>query len=130
MMRLLKSDLLPVLMSAAKGALAGARLQWSDEACALIVMASQGYPGAYKKGSPIDGVEAAGARDGVVIFHAGTKLANGRLVAEGGRVLNISATGRSIRDAVAAAYSAVGDIDWPDGFCRRDIAWRALRSLV
>jgi phosphoribosylamine--glycine ligase len=130
MMRLLKSDILPVLHAAATGRLEGAQLDWSREACALIVMATKGYPGAYSRGSPIGGVEAAGAHDGVVVFHAGTKLAGGRLVADGGRVLNISATGRTIRDAVARAYDAVDDVEWPEGFCRRDIAWRALKALV
>ncbi len=130
MMRLLKSDVLPLLHAAATGCLKGAALDWSHDASALVVMATKGYPGAYAKGSEIWGVEAAGAGEGVVIFHAGTSRKNGHLIAEGGRVLNISATGRTIRDAVARAYEAVDHIDWPEGFCRRDIAWRALKAFV
>ncbi len=130
MMRLLNSDLLPVLHAAATGQLQDAPLDWSNDACALVVMATNGYPGAYAKGSPIAGLERAQKRDGVVVFHAGTKEHGGAIVANGGRVLNVTARARSIRQAVSRAYDAIGDIDWPDGFYRHDIAWRALKETA
>ena len=130
MMRLMKSDLLPVLHAAATGALRPDALEWSRDACALVVMATRGYPGAYAKGSTIRGVGRAGNCDSVVVFHAGTKMRDGALIADGGRVLNITACGRSIRDAVDRAYQGVSQIDWADGFYRRDIAWRALKELL
>lgn len=130
MMRLLKSDLLPVLNAAATGALKATELEWSRDACALVVMAAKGYPGAYAKGAIIRGVERAELCEGVVVFHAGVKMRDSALVADGGRVLNVSASGRTIRDAVERAYEAVERIDWPEGFYRRDIAWRALKELL
>lgn len=130
MMRLMKSDLLPVLHAAATGNLKAETLDWSSDACALVVMAAKGYPGAYLKGSAIYGVDRAGLCEGVVVFHAGTKLRDGALVSDGGRVLNITACGHTIRDAVERAYEGVGKIDWADGFYRRDIAWRALKELL
>lgn len=130
MMRLLKSDILPVLHDAACGKLNACELEWSRDACALIVLAAKGYPGAYEKGSEIGGVEPAEKKDGVVVFHAGTKMQGGALVANGGRVLNVTACGPSIRDAVERAYAGVKEIDWPQGFYRKDIAWRALKDLI
>ncbi len=126
LMRRLKSDLLPALYKAATGELAGASLDWSDDAAALVVMAAKGYPGAYEKGSEINGVETANQLSDVVVFHAGTKAEGGKLLANGGRVLNVTATGRDIEEAVTRAYSGVAAIDWPGGFYRKDIAWRAL----
>ena len=126
LMRRLKTDLAPVLLAAANGTLDGANLEWRDDAATLIVMATNGYPGAYDKGSLIKGVEAANAAPETVVFHAGTKEDNGALVASGGRVLNITATGPTIREATARAYAGVKAIDWPEGFYRNDIAWRAL----
>ena len=126
LMRRLRSDVLPILYRAATGTLEGATMEWSDEPAALVVMAADGYPGTYKKGSEIKGVEAANALPGVVVFHAGTKIENGRLAANGGRVLNITATGETLEQAVARAYAGVAAIDWPQGFYRKDIAWRAL----
>ncbi len=126
LMRRLKSDLLPALYKAATGGLKGVSLDWSDDAAALVVMAADGYPGAYKKGSEIKGVEAANALPGVVVFHAGTKEENGGLLSNGGRVLNVTATGEDIREAVERAYAGVDAIDWPGGFYRKDIGWRAL----
>lgn len=126
LMRRLKSDILPALYAAATGALKGQTLEWSDDAAALVVLAADGYPGAYKKGSRINGVEAANALPGVVVFHAGTQEKDGALVANGGRVLNVTATGATTREAVERAYRGVDAIEWPEGFCRRDIAWRAL----
>jgi phosphoribosylamine--glycine ligase len=127
LMRRLKSDLLPVLYAAATGSLEGHALQWSGDAAALVVMAAKGYPGPYEKGSVIEGVQKAEELAGVTVFHAGTRLdEKGILRAHGGRVLNITATGGDIRSAVARAYAGVGAINWPKGFFRRDIGWRAL----
>ena len=89
-------------------------------------MAARGYPGAYEKGSAIKNLDAAAKVDGVEIFHAATKLSNGTLLANGGRVLNVTAMGSSVEQARARAYQAVDLIDWPGGFCRRDIGWRAI----
>lgn len=130
MMRLLKSDILPILYDAACGKLNAVEPEWSRDACALIVLAAKGYPGDYEKGSKISGVERAEKKDGVVVFHAGTRVQNGALVANGGRVLNVTACGPSIRDAVERAYAGVKEIDWPQGFYRNDIAWRALKDLI
>ncbi|MEZ5928304.1 MAG: phosphoribosylamine--glycine ligase [Parvularculaceae bacterium] len=128
LMRRLKSDILPALHAAATGALKGQTLEWSDDAAALVVLAADGYPGSYKKGSPIRGVEAANALPGVVVFHAGTQEKDGALVANGGRVLNVTATGATTREAVERAYRGVDAIEWPEGFHRRDIGWRALKA--
>jgi phosphoribosylamine--glycine ligase len=126
LMRRLKSDLLPVLYAAAAGDLAGHVLEWNEDAAALVVLAAQGYPDGYQKGSRISGVDQANALPGVVVFHAGTEERDGTIVANGGRVLNVTATGKTIADAVARAYRGVDAIDWPEGFHRRDIGWRAL----
>ncbi|MEX0645208.1 MAG: phosphoribosylamine--glycine ligase [Parvularculaceae bacterium] len=126
LMRRLSSDLLPALHAAATGALDGERLQWSDDAAALVVLAANGYPGHYEKGSHIRGIDAANELPGVVVFHAGTEERVGAIHAIGGRVLNVTATGKTIGEAVARAYAGVNAIDWPEGFCRRDIGWRAL----
>ncbi len=129
LMRLLGSDLLPVLHAAATGTLKGHRLKWSDQAAALIVLAAKGYPGAYQKGSVIQNLEKANALDDVVVFHAGTKVGEtGQLTANGGRVLNITATAPTVKEALDKAYQGVDVIDWPEGFCRRDIGWRALKE--
>ena len=126
LMRRLQSDILPLLYRAATGELKDAKADWSDDAAALVVIAADGYPGAYQKGSEIKGVEAANSLPGVVVFHAGTKRDGDRLLANGGRVLNVTATGADIKDAVARAYAGVAAIDWPQGFYRNDIGWRAL----
>ena len=89
-------------------------------------MATKGYPGDYAKGSEIRGLDAAGAVEGVEVFHAGTAQEGPRLVAAGGRVLNVTARGRTVSEAQQRAYRAVAKIDWPGGFCRSDIGWRAL----
>ncbi len=123
----LKSDLLPALIASADGVLANLDLRWHDEAAMTVVMAANGYPGSYEKGSEIRGLEAAGALPGVVVFHASTKAgADGTVLADGGRVLDVTATAPTIAEARARAYAAVDLIDWPEGFCRRDIGWRAL----
>lgn len=126
LMRRMQSDLLPLLHAAAVGELEGKSFNWSEDACALVVMAAKGYPGSYEKGSHIKGVEAANAAPGVVVFHAGTKEDGDALLANGGRVLNVTATGATIHEAVSKAYEGVEAIDWPQGFYRKDIAWRAL----
>ena len=130
LMRRMKSDILPFLNAAATGKLAGQTVEWSADAAALVVMAAQGYPGAYEKGSAIRGVDRADAAPGVVVFHAGTREKDGALLANGGRVLNITATAPTIGEAVARAYAGVDAIDWPEGFCRRDIGWRALERAT
>ena len=123
----LKSDLVPALIAARDGVLKSFDLRWRDDAALTVVMAAKGYPGAYAKGSAIAGLDAAAAVDGVEIFHAGTAAgADGTLVANGGRVLNVSAIGRTVAEAQARAYAAVDKIRWPEGFCRRDIGWRAV----
>jgi phosphoribosylamine--glycine ligase len=124
MMRL-KSDLLPALVASCDGQLAHLDLRWYDEAALTVVMAANGYPGDYEKGSEIGGLDALADEAGIKIFHAGTRIENGRLLANGGRVLNVTALGSTIAEAQARAYAAVERIDWPGGFCRSDIGWRA-----
>lgn len=127
LMTRLKSDLLSALIAACDGALDQISLRWRDEAALTVVMAAKGYPGSYVKGTEIRGLEDAAAVEGVEIFHAGTKVEDGRLIATGGRVLNVTAVGRNVREAKARAYAAIDRIDWPEGFCRRDIGWRAVK---
>ncbi|MBI0434351.1 phosphoribosylamine--glycine ligase [Roseomonas sp. KE0001] len=126
MMRL-QSDLLAALLAACDGELDRFTLRWSREAAMVVVMAARGYPGAYAKGSVIEGLEAAAQVPGAQIFHAGTARAeDGSLIATGGRVLGVAGSGASLRAARDAAYAAVDAVRWPGGFCRRDIGWRAL----
>ncbi|WP_031254982.1 phosphoribosylamine--glycine ligase [Mesorhizobium sp. L48C026A00] len=124
MMRL-KDDLLVLLNAAADGQLAHTSVRWRNEAALTVVMAARGYPGTPEKGSVIQGVEQA-ADDGVEIFHAGTAIDSCGLVANGGRVLGVTATGGTVGEAQRRAYAAVDRIDWPQGFCRRDIGWQAV----
>jgi phosphoribosylamine--glycine ligase len=130
MMRL-KSDIVPALIASADGGLRHFDLRWSNDTALTVVMAAKGYPDAYQKGSEIRGLDAAGKVEGVQIFHAGTKVGTAgpdgkRVLANGGRVLNVSAVAPTVEEARARAYRAVDLIDWPEGFCRRDIAWRAV----
>lgn len=125
MMRLM-SDLLPALVAAHDGTLDQVDLEWSDETALTVVMAANGYPGSYEKGTEISGVAGVSATDGKEVFHAGTVKDGATLRANGGRVLAVTATGRSVREAQREAYAAVNQINWPDGFCRRDIGWRAV----
>jgi phosphoribosylamine--glycine ligase len=128
MMMRLKSDALELLLAAAEGRLDKVKLEWHADAALSVVMAAKGYPGNYDKGSEIKGLDAAGEVDGVVVFHAGTKReADGRITARGGRVLNVTALAKTVKDAQKKAYEAVDRIDWPEGFCRRDIGWRAIK---
>jgi phosphoribosylamine--glycine ligase len=123
----LKSDLLPALLAARDGVLDDFDLRWRDEVALCVVLAAKGYPDNPEKGSVINGLDAAAASDpSVRIFHAGTKRAGDTLVADGGRVLNVVALGASVKAARDRAYAVVDRIDWPEGFCRRDIGWRAL----
>ncbi len=122
----LRSDLFPALMAATDGVLDRVDLRWRDETALTVVLAARGYPGAYETGSGIRNVKAAGELPGVTIFHAGTETRNGDLLAAGGRVLNVTALGESVAEAQARAYEAVDAIDWPQGFSRRDIGWRAV----
>ena len=125
----LKSDLLPALIACADGQLANFDLRWDDASAVCVVMASKGYPGNYEKGSIIKGVETLAADENVMVFHAGTDHSNsGELIANGGRVLSITALGDNIQSARDNAYSAIAKIDWPGGFYRRDIGWRAINS--
>jgi phosphoribosylamine--glycine ligase len=127
LMRLM-SDLLPALIASTDGVLASFDLRWYAEAALTVVMAAKGYPGPYEKGSVIRGLELAGGNsDDVKVFHAGTRLGpEGEVLANGGRVLNVTAMAPTIKEAQALAYAAVDKIDWPQGFCRRDIGWRAI----
>jgi len=123
----LKSDLLTALVATRDKVLNSIDLRWHDAAALTVVMAAKGYPGEYAKGSEIRGLDAAARLDGVEIFHAGTARCGGRIVAAGGRVLNVTATAKTVREAQRLAYTAVDRIDWPEGFCRRDIGWRAVQ---
>jgi phosphoribosylamine---glycine ligase len=125
MLRLM-SDLLPALMAARDGVLNNFALRWYPAAALTVVMAARGYPGDYPKGSAIAGLEEAEKVDGVEIFHAGTRRENGRVLANGGRVLNVSALGKTVTEARSRAYAAIDRIVWPEGFCRRDIGFRAV----
>jgi phosphoribosylamine--glycine ligase len=120
------SDLVPALVAASDGMLKNFDLRWFASAALTVVMASKGYPGSYAKGSEIEGLDAAGEVPGVEIFHAGTGSDDGRIIAVGGRVLNVCARGATVAEAQARAYAAVDRIRWPDGFCRRDIGFRAV----
>jgi phosphoribosylamine--glycine ligase len=125
----LMSDLLPALIAAAEGVLRSFHLRWFDKAALTVVMAANGYPDVYQKGTEIRGLEKAAALPDVTVFHAGTRRGeDGRILANGGRVLNVTATGKTIGDAQKRAYQAVALIDWPQGYCRRDIGWRAVGS--
>lgn len=126
MMMRLKSDIVPALIACADGGLAHLDLRWSDQAVLTVILATKGYPDAYKNGSEIRGLAEAAKVEGVEIFHAGTKADGNRILANGGRVLNVTAMAPSIEEARQRAYRAVDLIDWPEGFCRRDIAWRAV----
>ncbi|MRG56130.1 phosphoribosylamine--glycine ligase [Phyllobacterium sp. SYP-B3895] len=122
----LKDDLLLLLKAAADGMLEQVSVRWNDEPALTVVMAARGYPAAPEKGSVIRGLDSAAADGCVEIFHAGTVEKDGELVANGGRVLNVTASGRTVAEAQAAAYAAIAKIDWPEGFYRRDIGWRAI----
>ncbi len=125
MMRL-GAQALDLMQAAAEGRLAGVSVNWADDHAITVVMAAKGYPGAYEKGSEIRGLNALPEDSRNMVFHAGTARDGGRLVAAGGRVLNVTARGDSLAEARDRAYAMVDAIDWPEGFCRRDIGWRVL----
>ena len=125
MMRL-KDDLLPILLAAADGELGHISVRWSKDAALTIVMAAEGYPDAPQKGSVIRGIGAANLHVDCHVFHAGTMRQGAEIIANGGRVLNITATGKTVRAAQEKAYAALDEIDWPEGFCRTDIGWREI----
>ena len=120
------SDIVPALIACADGQLKNFSLRWFDDVALTVIMATKGYPGDYGKGSVIDGLDDAAKVEGVEIFHAGTRADGTRILANGGRVLNVCATGCSVTEAQQRAYQAVDRIQWPDGFCRRDIGWQAV----
>jgi phosphoribosylamine--glycine ligase len=120
------SDIVPALIACADGQLKNFSLRWFDDAALTVIMATNGYPGDYGKGSVIGGLDEAAKVEGVEIFHAGTASKDGRVVANGGRVLNICALGKTVTEAQNRAYQAVDRIRWPEGFCRRDIGWQAV----
>jgi phosphoribosylamine--glycine ligase len=125
MMRL-KDDIVTLMLAACDGTLDKVSVRWRDEVALTVVMAAQGYPGDVEKGSEIRNLDAAGADPAVHIFHAGTKADGHRILANGGRVLNVTARAATVSEAQGLAYKAVDAIDWPQGFCRRDIGWRAV----
>jgi phosphoribosylamine--glycine ligase len=122
------SDIVPALLASCDGQLKNFDLRWFPEAALTVVMAAKGYPGDYARGSRIEGLDDAAKVDGVEIFHAGTTQKDGDILANGGRVLNVCASGKTVEDAQRRAYEAVDRIRWPDGFCRRDIGWQAVEQ--
>lgn len=128
LMARMRGDLVDLLLRAATGMLGDAPvMEWSDDVAAVVVVAANGYPGAYKKGEVITGIEAANLKQGVKMIHAGTTMnGDGEVVSAGGRVLGVVGTGNSVKEATAAAYAGVDAIVWPGGFVRRDIGWRAI----
>jgi phosphoribosylamine--glycine ligase len=114
------------MLAACDGQLKNFDLRWFDEAALTVVMASKGYPGDYAKGTRIEGLDEAAKVEGVEIFHAGTLSKDGAILANGGRVLNVCASGKTVAEAQSRAYQAIDRIQWPEGFCRRDIGWQAV----
>src|SRR5580700_9766418 len=125
MLRLM-SDLVPALLASCDGQLKSFDLRWYPDPALTVVMAAKGYPGDYLRGSVIEGLDEAAKVEGVEIFHAGTKADGSRILANGGRVLNVSAIGKTVKEAQARAYEAISRIRWPEGFYRHDIGWRAV----
>jgi phosphoribosylamine--glycine ligase len=123
----LMSDLVPALAASCDGQLKSFDLRWYPDAALTVVMAAKGYPGEYARGSLIEGLDRAAQVEGVEIFHAGTKAEGGQILANGGRVLNVTGRGWTVSEAQARAYAAVDRIHWPEGFCRRDIGWQAVK---
>ena len=130
LMARLKSDLVPLLQATIDGDIQNRHVELSDRTALCVVMAAKGYPEDYKKGTRINHLEHADDLPDVTVFHAGTKFENGEYFANGGRVLGITAIGNTITEAQKKAYNAVDAIDWKEGFCRRDIGWRAVKRLA
>ena len=122
------SDIVPAMLASCDGQLKNFDIRWFPESALTVVMAAKGYPGDYRKGTRIEGLDEAAKIEGVEIFHAGTVEKDGVILANGGRVLNVCALGKTVTEAQARAYAAVDRIHWPDGFCRRDIAWQAVEA--
>jgi phosphoribosylamine---glycine ligase len=122
----LRDDILTLMLATVDGTLDKISARWHDNFALTVVMAARGYPGDYVKGTEIKGLDQK-FEEGVQVFHAGTAISGGKLIANGGRVLNVSALGKTAAEAQAKAYAAVDRIDWPEGFCRRDIGWRAIK---
>jgi len=125
MMRL-GAQALDLMHAAAQGRLDEMRVNWADDHALTVVLAAEGYPGSYEKGSIIGGLEALAEDSSNMVFHAGTAARDGAIVAVGGRVLNVTARGATLAQAQERAYAMVDGVNWPQGFCRRDIGWRAL----
>jgi phosphoribosylamine--glycine ligase len=126
MMRL-GAQALDAMLACADGTLDQMQINWADDHAVTVVMAANGYPAAYEKGSVIDGLDGLPETSNAMCFHAGTTLADGKITATGGRVLSVTARGATLKDAVDTAYGMVDQINWPEGFYRRDIGWRALK---
>ena len=122
------SDIVPAFLASIDGQLKNFDLRWYPDPALTVVMAAKGYPGDYIKGTRIEGLDDAGKVEGVEIFHAGTVAKDGAILANGGRVLNVCAMGKTVTEARDRAYQAVDRIKWPEGFCRRDIAWQAVEQ--
>ena len=122
----MKSDIVPILLAVAAGNLEGVEIEWHDQAAVCVVLAAKGYPGDYRKGDVISGLEQAGRIEDLVVFHAGTRGAEGGVVTSGGRVLGVTALGASVQDAISRAYQGVALISWPGMHCRRDIGAKAI----
>ncbi|KZD23348.1 phosphoribosylamine--glycine ligase [Tardiphaga robiniae] len=122
----LMSDLLPALIASCDGQLKNFDLRWFPDPALTVVMAAKGYPGDYEKGTRIAGLDRAEKIEGVEVFHAGTKASGDWILANGGRVLNVTASAKTVAEAQRRAYEAIGLINWPEGFCRRDIGWQAV----
>jgi phosphoribosylamine--glycine ligase len=120
------SDIVPAMLACCDGELKHFDLRWFDEAALTVVMAAKGYPGDYVRGTRIEGLDDAARVEGVEIFHAGTKAEGDKILANGGRVLNVCASGKTVTEAQRRAYQAIDRIRWPGGFCRRDIGWQAV----
>jgi phosphoribosylamine--glycine ligase len=120
------SDIVPAMLASCDGQLKNFDLRWYPEAALTVVMAAKGYPGDYAKGTRIEGLDDAARVEGVEIFQAGTISKDGAILSNGGRVLNVCASGKSVTEAQQRAYAAVDRIQWPQGFCRRDIGWQAV----
>jgi len=127
MMRM-KSDIVPALLAVANGTLETVDMEWSENPALTVVMATKGYPGSYEKGSEIKGLAEADKLENCQIFHAGTKKEEGKILAIGGRVLNVTGQGATIAEAQSNAYKAINTIEWEEGFYRKDIGWRALKG--
>jgi phosphoribosylamine--glycine ligase len=120
------SDIVPALLACCDGQLKNFSLRWFPDPALTVVMAAKGYPGAYEKGTRIAGLDRAAKIQGVEIFHAGTIASGDWILAVGGRVLNVTASAKTVAEAQRRAYEAIGVINWPEGFCRRDIGWQAV----